>query len=643
MAILIEIKGNSVGKQYHLHERTRLGRASDNDIQILDINASKYHADVLFRDDHYIIFDHSSKNGIIVNGRQVKSHKILQEKDEITVGTTTFRFVASPESQPKQEEEIPEQHPDTPSLSPTQRVSSFSSKVPTDVNAAAISSQSIKESQTLQMLYEIDNLITVPTAEITQSIKTILNMAINFSNAASGYIIRYDPKTAAAKVIVSIPEDEMPPIPDSLLQKVIFNKQEITTADVINDFRFTATDRELFIGTRSLLCVPIIFGEDVKGILYLAHPLKNQFDIKETKPLKFITHALGVMLENAQKGAEIPKVAITSNEPIFETSKEVKNVLAMIGEAAPSSSIVLLRGEVGVGKGLFAREIHNRSKHKGEPFVEIKCSVYANEEDLEIEVYGCEKGCHPKCEDMYVGKIEQANNGTLFFNEITDIPVSVQEKLLQFFTTKTYNRIGGTELLESDARIIASTSNDLDAISDTQFKKEDFLHLNPVQIAIPPLRERLSDIPLFVKYLIKKYSADLNKKIVGMSDEALRKLAKYNWPINVIELENCIESAIIRAKELIISPDDILLDFGTPEKKGIKEATILKSEDFDGEVEPDLSLDDVEKKHIFATLEKYQWDIVKVASILGIHRNTLRKRIVEYKLTPSKRIRQLMK
>lgn len=624
MAYLTVIKGDNLGEKLKLQQRTTIGRAENNTIQLKDLRASKVHAEIVFKSGNYVIFDLNSNNGIIINNKLIRSHKVLQNNDEFSIADTIFRFVN--EADPLKDTENKIDH--------TINVRDYS---PIDVKMQTAMVRNFDGQQYLEILTKINNLIASPPSQIDTTFKQFLKIALDVTNGANGCILLYDKSTQSFDVYVSIPEGDTPPIPPSLFKKITEEKQEVITSDVINDFRFPVEERESFTGIRSLICVPITYDNQIQGALYLSHPLKNQFDYKEITPIKAINNALGLMIENSHKDSLLSRQIHVHNQEIMGSSKEIKIVVSLIDKVAKTPSTrVLIKGEIGTGKGLFAREIHNRSPRRIKPFSEINCGMYDSSEDFEIELYGCERGFHPKSKDTYIGKIEQANGGTLFLNQIEKVPLESQKRLLNFLQTKIINRNGSEKPIKIDIQILASTNENLEkAVDEKRFRWDLFFQLNVFQINIPPLRERISDIPALVQYFIKVYSTEMDKKIIGISDEALRLLTKYNWLGNVRELENCIENAVLHNKGTIILPEHLMLDILEVKSKSIEESTISYKEE---KLKSDLSLEEAEKDVIFKALEKHEWDVIKASLILGIHRNTLRKKIVKYELTPSKRI-----
>jgi two-component system, NtrC family, response regulator AtoC len=226
-------------------------------------------------------------------------------------------------------------------------------------------------------------------------------------------------------------------------------------------------------------------------------------------------------------------------------------------KAATSKATVLLLGESGTGKEIFARAIHNWSERKSQPLVAINC-VGLSKELLESELFGHEKGSFTGADQLKKGKIELANGGTVFLDEIGDVSQELQTKLLRFLQEREFDRVGGIRPIHVDVRIVAATNRDLDlAVKEGRFREDLFHRLNVVQIMLPPLRKRTEDIPALARHFLQRFSKEVKKNLSGISDEALGRLSTYDWPGNVRELANVIERAVVLGQGPEIAPHDL--------------------------------------------------------------------------------------
>ncbi len=300
---------------------------------------------------------------------------------------------------------------------------------------------------------------------------------------------------------------------------------------------------------------------------------------------------------------------------VIGKSHKMQEVLALVKTVARSNSTILIEGESGTGKELVARAIHNSSLRNDGPFVAVSCAALP-ETLLESELFGHEKGAFTGAVSTKKGRFELANKGTLLLDEIGDISSKTQVDLLRVLEEKEFRRVGGTEVIKTDVRIISATNKDLKRlVEEGRFREDLYYRINVVSIQLPPLRDRKEDVPLLVQHFLRKYCIENKKEIDGLSEEAFRFLIKYDWPGNVRELENAIERAVVITKGRIV----LLEDLPGP----------IRAE---GEFKPasNMQLREVEKEHVLNALELNNWNITRTAKILGIDRNTLSSKIKKY-------------
>jgi DNA-binding NtrC family response regulator len=301
---------------------------------------------------------------------------------------------------------------------------------------------------------------------------------------------------------------------------------------------------------------------------------------------------------------------------IIGESRIIKEVLSTVSRVAKSKSTVLIRAESGTGKELVARAIHALSDRAGRRFIPVSCAALP-ETLLESELFGYEKGAFTGAIKRKEGRFELADGGTLFLDEIGDIPLETQVKILRAIEFQEFERLGGRETLKVDVRIISATNQDLEKkINEGTFREDLYYRLNVISIFIPPLRERKEDLMLLVDHFIKKANQKCGKSIKGITTEVKDIILNYDWPGNVRELENVIERGVVLSRTDVIDKNDLpYLGLMKP-KEAIASINV--------------SLRDMEKNHILNTLKRTDWNLGKVAEILGIHRNTLRLKMKEY-------------
>jgi DNA-binding NtrC family response regulator len=322
-----------------------------------------------------------------------------------------------------------------------------------------------------------------------------------------------------------------------------------------------------------------------------------------------------ISLSEENESLRTKVLSLENVEDLIGESEPMKRVLKDIENVAQSNSSVVITGESGTGKELVAKAIHSNSSRKFFPLVSVHCGALT-ESLLESELFGHEKGAFTGAMYNRKGRFEMADNGTIFLDEIATISMKMQIDLLRVLETKKFIRVGGNKEISSDFRVICATNRDLKSMVEKGLFREDlFYRLNVVNIFVPPLRERIEDIPLLVDYFIRKYCLSMNRPPLIIDSSALKRLEEFNFPGNVRELENMIERAIVVGNGRKITLKDLPL-----------EKTMISTS-----VE---SLDELEKAHIYLILNKYSWNISRAAKALKVDRVTLYNKISRYGLKP---------
>ena len=327
-------------------------------------------------------------------------------------------------------------------------------------------------------------------------------------------------------------------------------------------------------------------------------------------------------------------------EQIIGSSPKMQEIYKVIGQVAPSDVTVLLRGESGTGKELMARAIYQHSLRSNQLFLPINCAAIPDTL-LESELFGHEKGAFTGAISRRIGKLEQCQGGTIFLDEIGDMSLSTQAKLLRILQEKSFERLGGRETIRVDIRFIVATNKDLEeAISKGEFREDLYYRLNVVSIKIPPLRERRGDIPALVSYFLRKFNRELKKRVVGITPGAMEKISFYGWPGNVRQLENVLKRAMLLCQGELILDDQLLLEVEERRESGeVRDRRTFENlvdslfEELTGDPLAQEGLDMVsaiEKGLIIRALQKTNGNQVQAASLLGINRSTLRGRMDRY-------------
>ncbi len=303
-------------------------------------------------------------------------------------------------------------------------------------------------------------------------------------------------------------------------------------------------------------------------------------------------------------------------ESMIGQSKPMQDIFRMIEDIQDVDSPVLITGETGSGKGLAAKAIHSHSQLKDGPFVSVNCGAIPKH-IMESELFGHRKGAFTDAKETRKGRLEVAAGGTLFLDEIGEISMRMQIDLLQVLEDKIFYKVGGTQPMTADFRVVAATNSNIEqSIKDRSFREDFFYRLNVISFTMPPLRERKEDIPLLAEHFLHKFTQEVNRGVERISRDAMDELMLYAWPGNVRELSNAIERAVVVCKTRTITPLDLPIVSSLEDE--------LKTRYF--------SLNDLEKNHINDILTQTNWNISKSALILGIDRSTLYNKIKRYDL-----------
>ncbi|MFW6180553.1 MAG: sigma-54-dependent transcriptional regulator [Spirochaetota bacterium] len=312
-------------------------------------------------------------------------------------------------------------------------------------------------------------------------------------------------------------------------------------------------------------------------------------------------------------------------ENFIGESPQIKNVFKIVDKVARSNSSVLLTGETGTGKELIAGAIHYNSHRKDCAFVKVNCAALP-EQILESELFGHEKGAFTGADKQRIGRFEQADGGTIFLDEIGDMSLATQAKLLRVLQEKEFQRVGSNQTIKVDVRIISATNKDLlHEIQEGRFRSDLFYRLNVVSINIPPLRERRGDILLLTYFFIKKFSGDLKKKVKELHPLAIRHLTEYSWPGNIRELENTIERAVLLADGEVITRDDLHLTYETGLSRWDPGSIRIPS--------AGISLEEVEKQLVLQALKMCDWVQKDAAKLLNVSERVLNYKIQRFGIT----------
>lgn len=379
---------------------------------------------------------------------------------------------------------------------------------------------------------------------------------------------------------------------------------------------------------KSALIVPITVKDRVLGIIAIVwfneEVRLSDYDVQL---LEGISSQLAIALEKDRLATEVIRLKRQLNdqragERIIGSSARLRRSIDMALSVADSSTTVLLQGESGTGKELVASLIQFNSRRAARPFIKINCGAIP-ESLLETELFGHERGAFTDARSRRVGRFEEASGGTLFLDEIGEMSLAAQVSLLRVLQDGEFTRVGGTEVIKTDVRVIAATNKNLEAeIEAGRFRRDLFYRLNVYPIHLPPLRDRSDDIEQLVAYFLERYQQKSGRRVTGINDRALQQLKSYSWPGNVRELENCLERAVIVAAGRSITEADL------PEAIRSHQLPLVSAII---EIPLPMKMDEIEEAIINRTLLLTNGDKAKAARLLGIGRKTLYRKLEEYR------------
>ena len=503
--------------------------------------------------------------------------------------------------------------------------------------ARAYQQQLARERDRLRVLLEVNNAL-VSTLDLRQLFHVIASSLRRVLHHEYTSLALLDPKTNRLRVRALdfsggqglIHEEMSVPLEKSPAGEAFSARlpQRYTRAD-LERFDSDITRRLIAEGVRVECCVPLITRERVLGTLNVASFRDSAFPQEDQDLLSQVGAQVAIAVENALAFQEIAELKnkLTEEklyledeirtehnfEEIVGESPVLKSLLSQLQTVAPTDSTVLITGETGTGKELIARALHNLSARRDRTFVKINCAAIPTGL-LESELFGHEKGAFTGAIAQKLGRFELADKGTLFLDEVADIPLELQPKLLRVLQEQEFERLGSTRTRHVDVRVVAATNSDLARMVEKgAFRSDLFYRLNVFPLAVPPLRERREDIATLVRYFVQRYARRMNRHIETVSTETIAALERYHWPGNVRELENLIERAVI------LSPSPVL-------RIPLSE---LKANP-DGHTAGLPTLAEAERDHILRALEESKWVLggpKGAAALLGMKRTTLQSRM----------------
>jgi formate hydrogenlyase transcriptional activator len=494
-----------------------------------------------------------------------------------------------------------------------------------------------KSEKRLRTLLDINNAIVTKLTrdELFNGISEALARVITFDRLS---LSLYDPQAHVLRLVTyagPYRRDDYSPVgrvlelDDSPVGRAFMTQKPVLRSDLELDRQTSSEERAYRRGFRSMCALPLVLRGKSIGAINVGSLTKNQFTERDAEFLMEIASQVAIAVDNMKAHEETAalKARFQSEtvylqeeiktehnfEEIIGQSLPVQKLLRQVEQVAPTEATVLIRGETGTGKELLARAVHDRSRRKDRPLVKVNCGSIPSGL-VESELFGHEKGAFTGATQRRIGRFELANGGTIFLDELTELPLDTQVKLLRVLQEGEFERVGSSQTLKVDVRVIAATNRDLkEAVQNGAFRMDLFYRLNVFPLEVPALRQRREDIPLMVNFFLSKFGKKLGKNVRGVSERSMNSLMNYHWPGNVRELQNVIERAVVLGGGPIVHIDESMV----PSDGAAADSAVD-------------TLENVERSHILRALNDTKWVIhgsQGAAEILGINPSTLRSRM----------------
>ncbi|HJU91641.1 MAG TPA: sigma 54-interacting transcriptional regulator, partial [Pyrinomonadaceae bacterium] len=554
-----------------------------------------------------VITDLDSLNGTFINDLPIRK-RLLDHGDRVRIGSCQFLFLTHEGEATSKSSDV--------RLDETRIVSGSTVQIRFDdalYTMARDLSALMKVSTTINSIRGLDDLL-----------QRLLELLFEAVPAQRGAIILTNEGSFETSLVFGLDrahgKDQAVNVSKTIVQQVLRDG----IALLANEGADSTNATDSFISTRahSVMCVPLVMIDRTLGVLYLDTTLpRDQFNRDHLQLVAAIAGIAAVAIENARQfewlATENERLLANVNieHNMIGESAAMQRVYHFISKVAPTDATVLISGQSGTGKELAARAIHRNSKRAQKTFIAVNCAAL-NESLLESELFGHEKGSFTGAIAQKKGRLEIADGGTIFLDEVGELTPALQVKLLRVLQEREFERVGGTVTIKVDLRVIAATNKNLEAAMETgQFRQDLYYRLNVVSLEMPVLRERREDIMLLANYFADKYAAECNRKLKGFSAEAREWLMAYDWPGNVRELENAIERAIVLGTTDMIRPEDLpeaLLESPLPSTLTVRYHDAVTQ---------------AKKQIILDAIEQGNGNSTAAANLLGVHPNYLHRLI----------------
>ncbi|MCB9791917.1 MAG: sigma 54-interacting transcriptional regulator [Alphaproteobacteria bacterium] len=557
-----------------------IGRAKGNDIVLPDPAVSTTHAQLVRKASHFTVRVMNRGDEVYVNGRRARMADVAPG-DSMLIGRYELELH---DGEPQAKE---------PAAAPgggivgMEKLVAFSERL----------------------------MVDQPPQEL---FRELLKAVVELTEAEKGFIIVFKDgeRHLAATYNVGKETLDLSRVSDSIVDRVVETRKPLIVSDAMQDNRFGRAKSVVDLRLSSVMCVPLIYRQDLLGVLYLGNDsVANLFDGDKLTLLQvfaaqasLIVHAALTLNELKVSNRNLRDQLLSASQgEMIGSCAEMKQVFKVLRRVAPTDISVLILGETGTGKELVAQELHRLSGRSKRPFISINCGAIP-ENLLESELFGHKKGSFTGATQDKIGKFEAADGGTLFLDEIGEMPMNLQVKLLRVLQERKIERVGEYEGRPIDIRVVAATNKNLEEeIQEGRFREDLFYRLNEVAILLPPLRDRGEDIVQLAQYMLSRYAARYDSKVRGFTNACTMALKNYFWPGNVRQLENRVKKAVIMSDRALLTPEDMGIDKGTKRH-----------------VQPlDQATEEFKKSYIREVLDLNNWNKAQTARDLEVDPRTI--------------------
>jgi transcriptional regulator with GAF, ATPase, and Fis domain len=578
-------------KRYAIYKKlTTLGGAPDNDVVLEGVGVVPYHAVVLFDGRDFVLREASREGEIEQNQRKRRQFR-LRHGDHVGLGAVVVDFSAYDE-----------------------------------YAGQTVPGTSSSEEQLIQGLTRLHDFskALMGKGAIDDLLPALLDSVVALTQADKGFLLMFEDdkptvrasRNLAPEVQTHAEQDPGKLVSDSILKQVLARREPVLVADALHDAAFSTAQSVIDLKLCSVMCVPLLEEGHLLGVLYLGNDrIANLFDENHLRILTVFAGQASLILQKARLldrfRQDRDKYKAQAEDQRFGdligSSPAMLDVFARVRKVAPTDVSVLITGETGTGKELIAREIHRRSNRAKGPFIAINCGAIP-ESLMESELFGHVRGAFTGAVATAVGKFQAANGGTIFLDEVGELPLSLQVKLLRVLQDRVVVKVGDTKPERIDVRVLAATNKTLeDEVRGQRFREDLYYRLNVVAVALPPVRERGEDLVTLANYFVRKYREEFNSPVTGFSPEALAAIRRFEWPGNVRQIENRIKKAMVLCDGTLLGPQD--LDLAPEDLAPILPLAQAKEE--------------FQRKYVLEVLERNGGNRTKTAKDLGVDPRTI--------------------